>query len=442
MISSISSGKIVDVKVDYRVSGHDGVKAHLAEQIVRRYLDSPDFNGVDASLLTGAMKHLPVDAEGLVVELVAEGAVYANFGHEMTNPHIMGFSHQDAAANHAEVSRRGGVNGAILYPTRKTLAAMGAGTRYAGAPYSAVLALGHGQLDSVFFRADVLAKYRDDPRYDYTLDIGGEIRAREGTPLDGYLKTFSIGFHADPNEDEIVVGVPLRYLHDLSSAEQAYWKSFEHDRQDWMLHPDWVRPHLMGEFPERLSPYAALLEEMELVNQLCDAIGWPHLYRTIYTKANRPTDFGYLIRPTKRELNNFTEQLNKMLIDNMRKEFFAPAQVEATEERRDEEGNVYRAPRGTMAMLRDFMEKTVREDPHGAVPHADATLRLIRKKRSSVAHDIKDNEYDPSVWREQTELVKDAYRTVLTIRQLLQSHPKAAFFEVPPLLEDQAVWPF
>lgn len=116
--------------------------------------------------------------------------------------------------------------------------------------------------------------------------------------------------------------------------------------------------------------------------------------------------------------------------------------VELTEERKDTEGTVYRAQRGTIAMLRDFMEKTVRVDEHGAVPHADASLRLIRKKGSSVAHDIKDNEYDPSIQREQTMLVKDAYRTVLTVRQLLQSHPKAAPVEVPDLSENQEVWPF
>lgn len=433
---------MIGMEAGSEVSMRDGMKELLQEQITERYLDSPDFNGVDATLLVGAVEDLPVDAEELVVELVAEGAVYANFGHEMTNPHIMGFSHQGAEANYAEVIRRGGVTGAVLYPTKKTLAEVGAGSRYPSAPYSAALALGAGQLDSVFFRAEVLAKYREDPRYDYTFDIGGEIRAREGTPLDTYLTTFSIGFHPDPKEDEIVVGVPLRYLHDLSANEQSYWKSFEHDHQDWVLHPDWVRPHLMGRFPERLSPYSALLEEMKLVNEICDAIGWPRLYRNLYARENRPTDFGYPIRPTKREMNNFIEQLNKMLIDNMRNEFFVRARVDATEERRDGEGNVFKAQRGTIAMLKDFMEKTVRVDPDGGVPHADATLRLIRKKRSAVAHDIKDNEYDPSIWREQTVLVKDAYRTVLTIRQLLQSHPKAASIKVPRLLEEQAVWPF
>ncbi len=155
---------------------------------------------------------------------------------------------------------------------------MEAGSRYPNAPYSAALALGHAQLESVFFRADVLGRYRDDPRYDYTLDICGEIRAQEGTPLDTYLTTFSIGFVREPDSNEIVVGVPLRYLHDLSPAEQSCWKPFKHERQDWALHPGWVRPDLLGKFPERVSPYMAILMEMSLAYEICDAIGYPALF--------------------------------------------------------------------------------------------------------------------------------------------------------------------
>ncbi len=421
---------------------HDGMKALLLEQIIQQYLDSPDFNGVDAARLIDAVKDFPVDAHDLINDLVAEGAVYANFGHEMVNPHIIGFPHQDAVANAAEVQKRGGVRTAVLYPSRDTLAGVSAGDRYPGAPYSSSLALGHAQLESIFFRADVLGKYRDDPRHDYTLDIGGEIRAREGTPLDTYLTTFSIGFDADVENDEIVVGVPLRYLHDLTPVEQAYWKSFEHERQDWVLHPDWVRPHLMGEFPERISPYTAVLVEMRLVNEICDAIGYPALFRNLYDGETRPTDYGYLIRPTKRELSNFIEQLNKLLIDNLDQEFFKRARIALTEERQDGEGNTYQSQRGTLSMLIEFMERTVRHDPEGMVPSAAKILREVRRARSNVAHTLRENEYDASIWGEQRRFITEAYLAVRTVRQLLLSHPRAAAVDVPEDLGVPNVWPF
>jgi len=282
---------------------------------------------------------------------------------------------------------------------------------------------------------------RDDPRYDYALDIDGEIRGRN-VPQNTYLKAISIGFNPDPDNDEIVIGVPLRYLHDLTAEEQAYWKSFEHESQDFLLHPDWVRPHLLAEFPEKISPYTAILREMELVNAICDVISYPHLYRSIYTGEDRPTDYGYVIRPTGRELSNFYEQLNKLLIDNMRHAYFERARVQTTEERQDGHGNTYQGQRGTIAMLEDFLKGVVRHDPEGMVPSAMATLRSIRKHRSSVAHDIKENDYDPAVWSKQRALVMESYYAVRTVRQLLQSHPKAAEVDVPEVLDQTKVWTF
>lgn len=428
--------------VEPELSTREGMKKLLREQVAKHYLESPSFNGVAAASLMTVAEESSVDPDSALIELVAEGAVYANFGHEMVNPHVLGFPHQSAADNLEEVRRHGGVRSAVLYPTRTTLTAMSAGDRYANAPYSAALALGHAQLESVFFRADVLGRYRDDPRYDYTLDIGGEIRAQEGTPLDTYLPTFSIGFDRDPDSNEIVVGVPLRYLHDLSPAEQSYWKSFEHERQDWVLHPDWVRPHLMGVFPERVSPYTATLMEMSLANEICDVIGYPALFQTLYEGSGRPTDYGYLIRPTRRELSNFIEQLNKLLIDNLNRRFFRRAGISLTEEKQDGEGNTYQGQRGTMNMLIEWMEQTVRHDPEGMVPASAAILKEIRKERSAAAHTLRENEYDPAVWAAQRHLVVEAYFAIRTVRQLLRSHPKALSVRVPDELDEPRVWQF
>lgn len=433
---------LVVTEIEQEISMHDGVKRQLLEHIAKQYLDSRDFNGLAATLLFNALAEFPVDIEPVLTELVAEGAVYANFGHEMSNPHIIGFPHQSAADNLAEVQKRGGVRSAVLYPTRDTLAAMSAGDRNPGAPYSAALALGHAQLESIFFQADVLGRYRDDPRYDYTLDIEGEIRGQEGIPHDTYLTTFSIGFDADPQNHEIVVGVPLRYLHDLVPEEQAYWKSFEHERQSWVLHPDWVRPNLMGDFPERVSPYTAVLMEMRLINDICGVIGYPSLFRNLYDGSTRPTDYGYLIRPTNRELFNFVEQLNKLLIDNLDKKFFAHAGITLTAERQDSEGNTYRGERGTLNMLIEWMESTVKHDPGDMVPSAASTLKEIRNVRSKSAHVLLENNYDSSVWEDQRRYVIGAYLAVRSIRQLLQSHSKAASIEVPHELDEAKVWPF
>ena len=415
------------------LSDRDQAKQKISANIADVYLASPDFNGMSAYSLPDALKPL-------VVELIAEGDVYANFGHQMVNPHIIGFPQESPAQNAAEVERRGGIDSAILYPTRRFLKEHGAGARYPDEPYTTQLALGYSQLEPRFFDPAVLGRYRDDPRYDYTFDIDGRISGT-GVAEDTFLATIGVGFDKEPGNDEIVIGVPLRYLRDLSPTEQGYWKSFEHERQDWVLHPDFVKPHILGEFPDRISPYEAMLREMEMVNDLCDAIEYPHLYRHTYTDTNRPTDFGYVIRPTKRELSNFVEQLNKMLIDNMDREFFK-GRVDVHEQRTDTFGNEYMAPRGTIAMLKDWLHKVVRHDPDGLVPSAVKHMRNIRSDRSSVAHDVKENEHDPAVWTTQRELIVASYVTVRTIRQLLQSHPRSAIVEVPNVLDEVKVWDF
>ena len=238
------------------------------------------------------------------------------------------------------------------------------------------------------------------------------------------------------------MGVPLRCLHDLSVSEQAYWKSLEHEEQDWALHPDWVRPHLLGRFPERVSPYTAVLMEMRVINEICDAIRYPPLFKQLYDASDRPTDYGYLIRPTMRELSAFVEQLNKLLIEPLNPKFFERAKISMTEEKLDSERNTCRAQRGTMSLLTEWMERTITHDPNGLVPSAVGILKDMRRKRSKTAHALGKNEHDPSLWEEQRRLVVESYLAVRTVRQLLQSHPLASAVRIPDELEEPKVWPF
>src|SRR5699024_10157561 len=136
------------------------------------------------------------------------------------------------------------------------------------------------------------------------------------------------------------------------------------------------------------------------------------------------------------ELSNFTEQLNKLLIDNLDQKFFSQAGMPLKEERNDGEGNNYQGQRGTLSMLIDWMEQTVTHDPNGLVASAAAILREIRKTRSNVAHTLRVNEYNPATWTEQRRLVVESYLAVRTVRQLLQSHPRAVLVPVPEALEE------
>jgi hypothetical protein len=182
--------------------------------------------------------------------------------------------------------------------------------------------------------------------------------------------------------------------------------------------------------------------EMRLVNEICLAIRYPALFRHLYDQALRPSDYGYLIRPTNRELSNFTEQLNKLLIDNLDQKFFQKAGIVVTEERIDGAGSLYQAPRGTIGMLLEWMERTVRHDPAGMVASAAKVLKDIRKARSRAAHSLLENKYENAAWSRQRHLVVESYLAVRTVRQLLQSHRAASSVIVPVELEEARVWPF
>jgi hypothetical protein len=67
-------------------------------------------------------------------------------------------------------------------------------------------------------------------------------------------------------------------------------------------------------------------------------------------------------------------------------------------------------------------------------------IKNVRAARNPTAHRLEIDRYDLAIFDEQTELIRDGYRAILTLRQLLQSHPAAAGYEPPRLLRHGKVW--
>lgn len=110
----------------------------------------------------------------------------------------------------------------------------------------------------------------------------------------------------------------------LSPEHQQMWKAKQEPDDPELFSPHWEYWRMsMGEWPEKMSLFVAFLLEMEQVNNLAAAIGRPPFFRNIYhERSERPRDFGYLVRPTARELANFAGVLDKMLSDNINRDFF------------------------------------------------------------------------------------------------------------------------
>ncbi|CCQ45853.1 hypothetical protein ARTSIC4J27_1811 [Pseudarthrobacter siccitolerans] len=410
--------------------------------ITDAYLTSNDFNGVHCG-------SLPPELTTELRPLLEEGLIYANFGQRMVNPHILGLP-PEAPGVHLQVIDTIGrpLTDAVLFPTPGHLQTVVPSALYADAPFSRELALGAGQLEHRFFETAVLARYRDDPRYNYIFDIDGQI-SRDDFPDGMFLNTMSVGHRV--TDGLVVVGVFLKYVDDLAPTEQQYWKLHEvSDRENFRLHPDFIRTHLRAEFPQKLSPFVAMLEEMALINKMCDAIGYPQLFRKIYesgakakepdSREPRPRDFGHLVRPTMKELRDFTAMLDKMLSDNMTDEFFAAEIPEMFHDVPGHGGAMVRQQKRSLTLLKEWLTLFVKEDPQGLVDFTCKTMRDIRNARNPDAHTIRDNDYDETIYAKQRKLIMDAYVAVRTIRQSLQGHHLANAVHVPSKLENMDVW--
>lgn len=411
----------------------------LLDATTRRYLESGDFNGLP---LHGAE---PENGElrAALRELVQSGKLSINFGDRHPNPHVLAFEAESVNEQLAKIDARN-LAGACVYPTPAHLEKVVDRTAYDRRPYTLELALGAPQLGFHYFDLTVLEMYRNDPRYYYQFDISGFIGV-----TDEYFES-----QAMPERDQVLLqsfGLALarqkhwaviafsRYLHQLSPEHQQYWKlKQEPDPENFWPHPDYWRSS-MGHWPEKLSLFSAFLSELEQINTLADLIGRPPLFRSTFKERERPKTFGYLMRPTAKELAEFASTLDKMISDNINRDFFLD-DVPFEEEIVDKRGRHIVQQKGTIRILDEWTRIYFTTDDRSLLDYMIATFKKVRAARNPTAHRLDADRYDMALFDEQIGLMRDTYRAILTLRQMLQNHPATAGYELPELLHDGKVW--
>lgn len=172
-------------------------------------------------------------------------------------------------------------------------------------------------------------------------------------------------------------------------------------------------------------------------------MGRPPLFKKDYGKygENKPGKFGFLVRPTSEEFNNFILLLDKMISDNINKAFFQNEVPYETEiERKD--GKIQVQQKGTLQILNDWIRKFYRTNDWTPWEEAIQTFRGIREKRQKPAHAIDENVFDQKYFREQRELMIRAYEGVRTLRLMFENNPKVKSLgiEIPDYLRDGKIW--
>jgi hypothetical protein len=415
--------------------------------VTHYYLKSGDFNGISARELAATLKvdwsvlHSPLQ------QLIAEGKVGVLFADTMHNTHIirLGFEPEEV-----QIGKLATVDlfHTCIYPRPLHLRAIVDPAKYSTEPYKLCLALGEPQLAYRVFDLSVLEAYRNDPRYHYsTNDIRGRIYIKtESAESPQFpesdkilLETFGFAYDDDLNR---AVAVFLRYLVILTPEHQQIWKAKEISG-NYKLHEDYYRTSIVGDFPKGNSIFTALSTELALINKMADAMGRPRFFREDFGREGspRPRNFGFLVRPTLEEFNNFILTLDKLLSDNIKREFFA-GDVPFESETVRKDGKIIVQPKGSLQLLNEWISDVFGNLDPDSWEKAYKALRRVRELRQKPAHALDENVFDQQYFKKQRDVIEDAYKAVRTLRELLESHPSvmAANIKVPPWIQEGRIW--
>jgi hypothetical protein len=411
----------------------------LMKLVVAKYLSSDEFNGLPVREVTGGA------GMAAVRQVISDGRARLNFGAPHPNPHILGLELPPVGDQLKALGTQQALTHVCLYPSAAHLRSHRLPRRFANRPFTKELARGSPQLTFRFFDLTVLEAYRNDPRYLYrTTDISGYLSISDRfdnsesmpDPDKILLQHFGFGYSRDISQR--VVCVCLRDLSRLTPEHQAVWAARRLDGE-YLPHPDFWRM-VMGEWGEGVSLFSAFLEELHHTNELARLMGGPPFYLRTYTDDGRPTELSWLIRPTLREFNGFVHLLDKLMSENLNREFFA-GRVELESERQRGDGKVVVTQKGTIALLEDWLAATFRPKDPGPITEMLAAFREVRRRRQKPAHAAQDDAFDQGYFKEQRDLSIKAYAAVRTIRLILQNHPACRNHRVPDFLNEQ-IWTY
>ena len=437
------------------------MKDRIKNKVYNFFIQSLDFNGIP---LRNISKELNVNYENsidLIKELVIEDIISIQ---SSTNPHIIGFKHYPIESQIYMLEEAKKTNEAVhlfgeikivsedtdfpicLYPSKSYLLKKRNLIEYDNAVYTKQLALGEPHLKPIFFEIEVLDRYFNDPRFDFEFeDYSGQISCKydeNENPLvreedNIFLKTFGLGF--DENGNRLAV-VYLRYLKDLTSEHQVFWKSKEKSGNCKILE-EYHQNTIQGDWTFSYSIFSGFIGEQKYINDLTELIFLKPLFRKSFENENRPKEFTFFFTPTLKNYNDFILLLDKMISENINKDFFK-GKVEFFQFKELENGLVERQSKGTLQIFEEWLTSVFNVKGDGTVSELFKPLRKIRTERQNPAHRINENQYDIKLIEKQKEIMNELYFVFRNLRNIFHQHPKARNFEIPDWLQNGKIKTF
>jgi hypothetical protein len=414
----------------------------VLNRIVEFYLSSHDFNGIRANVLLG---NTEPDTLETLKKLVNLGFVEV-YSSAYDNPYIKRLPALSIPQQLGFLESTKGETHVCIFPSVKTMRHRLPSSKYRTKPFSRFLALGHAQLEPVFFQFGVLSRYQSDPRYIFRFDgLDGHISVKtadykgRGMPKADKVGLETVGLGTSAKGHRVIVTFP-RYLSSMSSRHQQHWDSYR-ARGEAKMEMNYGLRALWGEWTEGVSIYDALLGEIFHINQMCRLIGVPDLFRRDYSRETRsenddspldePKGFGLLMVPTKKRFLEFAQVLDKIIAENLNLDFFAAQHLELEEKTARRNGDVVVTQKGTLRLLEEWLRKYIRIEGENGSAIIVAPLKQVRKLRQSPAHKFVNDEFSIQYQDRKQKLIADVYRSVSNIRRFFQTHPKASSYKFP-----------
>ena len=247
-----------------------------------------------------------------------------------------------------------------------------------------------------------------------------------------FLQTFGLAYDGTGKR---AIAVYLRYLSRLSPEHQQIWNA-KLIIGNYEIHPDYYRQSIHAKWAERISVFRAFVGELQTINALCELIGKPRLFTSDYPEDGRLKGLEPLYRSTSKAYHEFVHLLDKLLSENINRDFFR-GDVELEEEKKRKDGKIQVIQKGTIQLLEEWIRKYFSSTEAQIVADAFTKIRKIRKARQGPAHTIMSDIYDPTFFNQQQELMRDAYEFVHALRLIFSSHPHARDYKVPEWLQEE-----
>lgn len=420
-------------------------KDNIQRKITKFYLSSHDFNGFPIQNILHDFKIEENELKDIIIFLIREKKISLNFGDIHPNAHIKAFWEEKEEIQ-IEKLQKSNLEHVCAYPSGLHLKEVVDSSKYQDRPFTLRLAFGEPQLSFLSFDLSVLEFYRNDPRYYYTNnDVSGMISVRSeyyesdkmASSDKALLETFGFSYDSELNR---AVAVFLRYLSDLSPQHQQIWNA-KILNGDYKLHPDYFKASIMGDWSLGISIFEAFIEEMHHINEICKLIGRVPLFKNELRGDKKPRGLCFLIRPTLKEYNDFIHLLDKAISENMNKDFFLNDVAFKYDEVRND-GKVVVRQKGTIQALDEWLKAKFRVHDRKPIEEMIDTFKKIRQLRQRPAHTIDEDIFDQKYFKQQRDIITEAYDGIRLLRLIFANHPKVKEYKIPDRLQSGKIWTY